>query len=729
MAYVYDNKIYRNLQQQVKENMENIAELQDLKLVGIDVKGIVSDYSSLPSSAVQGQVYAVGTSSPYELYVYNNSSWVDFGEFPKAGPKGDQGPQGEPGRQGQRGLTGPQGPRGYAGAPGTPGQVGPKGDQGPKGDTGPQGPKGDKGDTGPQGPQGIQGPMGPQGPKGVYPTLSALQNAFPTGTNGIYVVSENGHWYYWNGSAWSDGGVYQATEIADGSIAIQKLSSDVAISNMIKYDECTFDVKCGAKGYSIENTISSSGLAVSKVFSCSPNETYTISGALNWNNFSSITFANSSKIVVSNVSFTKVINTFTIPEGVYFFRINFSKARLTDVKNYFLIKGNTLPDDILYNNFFMPNLKLPVDETTRQLNIKVGKTGNVDYTSLTDAINYLNSQTYKQAVIGIYNGTFDAYEETNGENENGYTFPKNCLIIGYDNVKISLNLPANKANDTGSALNHPVNCEFRNIIFEASNCRYALHDDNWNPLVIDTVRQYTYSKFINCRFIYKQLDGSVGRGWAVACGIGAHHDMFFENCYFHGIKGGFSLHSNQSNDSIQGSNVYMKNCYIRGDEEVDINITSYKESVNYNVLSLENCDFTTVRLNYNASEYVSDNMFICVDNENGCIINVVNGARFKVFNSPNVKIIPIGDNSVQIGDIVSIVGNSIVSYAQYLNCGVVCDIDDNYIYIKTKGNIPLKYVDDVLSNGYISVSNNSFVNTNNKSDAVGYYYNNNLFLY
>ena len=133
MAYVYDNKTYRNLQQQVKENMENIAELQDLKLVGMAVKGIVADYGSLPSSAEQGQVYAVGTSSPYELYVYSNSSWVDFGQFPKAGPKGDQGPQGEPGRQGSRGLTGPQGPRGYTGAPGTPGQAGPKGDKGDPG--------------------------------------------------------------------------------------------------------------------------------------------------------------------------------------------------------------------------------------------------------------------------------------------------------------------------------------------------------------------------------------------------------------------------------------------------------------------------------------------------------------------------------------------------------------------------------------------------------------------
>ena len=212
MAYVYDNKIYRNLQQQVKENMENIAELQDMKLVGIDVKGIVQDYSSLPSSATQGNIYAVGTSSPYELYVYNNSSWVDFGQFPKAGPKGDQGPQGEPGRQGPRGLTGEPGPRGYTGAPGTPGPEGPQGPKGPKGDKGEMGYvnafapnqskatekgqayidengtlwvrvaradepelvkfmmggniKGPKGDIGPQGPIGEQGPIGPVGPEG-----------------------------------------------------------------------------------------------------------------------------------------------------------------------------------------------------------------------------------------------------------------------------------------------------------------------------------------------------------------------------------------------------------------------------------------------------------------------------------------------------------------------------------------------------------------------------------
>ena len=75
MAYVYDNKTYRNLQQQVKENMDNIAELQEMKLVGLDVAHIVETEADLSSlSATQGMVVAVGTAKPYNLYVYNDSS-------------------------------------------------------------------------------------------------------------------------------------------------------------------------------------------------------------------------------------------------------------------------------------------------------------------------------------------------------------------------------------------------------------------------------------------------------------------------------------------------------------------------------------------------------------------------------------------------------------------------------------------------------------------------------
>ncbi|UZQ85068.1 hypothetical protein ODU73_002169 [Thermoclostridium stercorarium] len=52
--------------------------------------------------------------------------------------------------------------------------------------------------------------------------MGALQTAYPNGTTGIFVVTDDGKWYYWNGSAWTAGGIYQATGIADGSVTSVK---------------------------------------------------------------------------------------------------------------------------------------------------------------------------------------------------------------------------------------------------------------------------------------------------------------------------------------------------------------------------------------------------------------------------------------------------------------------------------------------------------------------------
>lgn len=51
--------------------------------------------------------------------------------------------------------------------------------------------------------------IGDGSPKGTYPSLSSLQSAYPIGTTGIFVTTDNGHWYYYNGG-WKDGGVYQS---------------------------------------------------------------------------------------------------------------------------------------------------------------------------------------------------------------------------------------------------------------------------------------------------------------------------------------------------------------------------------------------------------------------------------------------------------------------------------------------------------------------------------------
>ena len=224
----YDGKEYRNLEEQVLKNKNDIEFLFDhqgvLNEFGIKVVGVVTDSSYLPASADEyGDAYAVGMDAPYELYIWTrannvhpNDYWFNIGEFPLAGPQGPVGPTGPQGIQGERGVQGPQGVQGIQGIAGATGQQGPQGAQGVQG---PQGPQGDPGEgfrvvgtlsntsqlpdpattpqsdaylvtidgayhlyllvgddtllwtdcgriEGVQGPQGVQGIQGPQGPKG-----------------------------------------------------------------------------------------------------------------------------------------------------------------------------------------------------------------------------------------------------------------------------------------------------------------------------------------------------------------------------------------------------------------------------------------------------------------------------------------------------------------------------------------------------------------------------------
>ena len=200
MAIRIENKVYRNLQQQV-------GYLTELANQGVDViknvKGIVANASQLPdvASVAIGTTYAVGTSKPYEYYVALNGRWVDVGQFPYQGPTGATGAVGPTGPAGgggagsigptgPQGSTGPTGPKGATGATGAVGPTGPQGIKGDKGDTGPTGATGAVGPTGPAGgggagsigPTGPQGPIGPTGTKGATGATGAVG---PTGSRGL----------------------------------------------------------------------------------------------------------------------------------------------------------------------------------------------------------------------------------------------------------------------------------------------------------------------------------------------------------------------------------------------------------------------------------------------------------------------------------------------------------------------------------------------------------------
>jgi hypothetical protein len=200
-----DNKEYRNLEEQVQKNKEDIAAHYNMDRVladfGIRIIGRVNTPADLPDPDTfmgqYGDAYAVGevqddaAASPFTFYIWTRPDpdaghegpyWFNLGELAVVGP---QGPAGDPG---PRGLPGTRGSLWYSGSAiptyasnynigdiylrntgevyqvvsngvnkiwtlvanlmGPRGPVGEDGLRGPEGPAGPEGPEGPKGDTG-----------------------------------------------------------------------------------------------------------------------------------------------------------------------------------------------------------------------------------------------------------------------------------------------------------------------------------------------------------------------------------------------------------------------------------------------------------------------------------------------------------------------------------------------------------------------------------------------------
>jgi len=112
-------------------------------------------------------------------------------------------------------------------------------------------------------------------PKGTYTTLAALIAALPTGAEGTFLVLENGEWYYWNDTAWTSGGVYQSTKLADESVKYTNLSFDPVVGQLGKN---LFNRHRISHGYYASNTtgliVPSPDFSVSEFIRIDPSTAY-----------------------------------------------------------------------------------------------------------------------------------------------------------------------------------------------------------------------------------------------------------------------------------------------------------------------------------------------------------------------------------------------------------------------------------------------------------------------
>ena len=71
--------------------------------------------------------------------------------------------------------------------------------------------------------------------------LKATSMGDMTDTTRTYVLTTDGHWYYYNGTTWVDGGVYQSVRLGDNVVQFENLSEQLQADTM-SVSEITDDV-------------------------------------------------------------------------------------------------------------------------------------------------------------------------------------------------------------------------------------------------------------------------------------------------------------------------------------------------------------------------------------------------------------------------------------------------------------------------------------------------------
>ena len=170
--FIFEDKEYRSLQEQVQTNKEEIAKHWNVDRVladfGIKVYGRVEYPDLLPETEGEnyGAGYLVGLEVPYDVFVWTRANedagepepyWLNIGKISIVGPEGPAG------KSIVSGSMSAAGNLIFTLSDGSAIKIdgdfkGPKGDQGIQGPQGPQGPRGEQGPTGSQGPRGEQVP-------------------------------------------------------------------------------------------------------------------------------------------------------------------------------------------------------------------------------------------------------------------------------------------------------------------------------------------------------------------------------------------------------------------------------------------------------------------------------------------------------------------------------------------------------------------------------------------
>ena len=307
-------------------------------------------------------------------------------------------------------------------------------------------------------------------PRGVYANLSALQTAYPSGANGVYLTSDNGHWYYWNGSAWSDGGVYHTTEIADKSISLIKL--DTSVTDILEKESIiTTRNYSMAVGNYINTTLPLEPSADTNyeyaVVDCNPGDLFYLN-VRGGNNPRAYAFIDSSNKVLEVAPSNKTMNgiIFTPADAVKLIVNNMKTAQTSVIAKNVGIKTNIIGYN-LYKSSAMQNGMYYYGK-----NMPLGSYNVGDTVSLTPAV----VPTFKYLIINVTAGDEYIINTHGGSNPRAYAFldETNKLIYKAEANAIIDSIVTVPIGATKLIVNFNIAYESTNVLYKCGDTFYAL---------------------------------------------------------------------------------------------------------------------------------------------------------------------------------------------------------------------------------------------------------------
>ena len=324
--------------------------------------------------------------------------------------------------------------------------------------------------------------------------LSASSTSEMTDTTKIYVNTTNGYWYYYDGTEWTSGGVYQATE---NSTLLSDLSDNFIPSlNLYKKDDVELNVTSGGttyQRYTLNNPIPDHYYAC---FSLNLNRNYKGMLIIQYNNNTLISQyrgnqyqdhpvdENCTKIVFMNTNSSE-----TTPYDLMI--LDMTNKTLDDVTE-FIDEYDTLKDTTHLNNIDPSSLKgsTPYNLYNHEKNIYFDGT-------------YQRSDFYNVAgkKFGLYCYNNGLKRLTNSNNSGKY-----AIVTTYDSSHTVLDSFSNPSGDiTISSDAYVMEVAIVNDSTDAYTNIMIIDKDIYSDIDVNSIGFLPYSYFLNAPYYFRNV--------------------------------------------------------------------------------------------------------------------------------------------------------------------------------------------------------------------------------